>query len=141
MSPDVVPETPRRRLTRIQSGAVVMLAEGKRTDQVAKDTGMSQRTIQRWLAEDDLFAETLEGLQEEIVKASLRHLKAIAVRAAEAVGEMMESGTSDDTVRIRAAQDILDRVHGKATIRIAGGGEGEPPIHFELVHPGALKQK
>ena len=141
MSPDVAPETSGRRLTPVQARAVVMLAEGKRTDQVARETGKSQRTVQRWLAEDDLFGETLDGLQEETVKASLRHLKAIAYGAAQAVEAFMLFGASDDTVRIRAAQDILDRVHGKATIRIAGGGEGEAPIHFELVHPGALKKK
>jgi hypothetical protein len=133
MSPDVAS----RRLTPRQTKAAAVLAEGYTTQQAAGASGVSQRTVQRWLFADELFAQTVEGMQDEIVKASLRLLRANAVRATECVVALMLAGDKEDNVRLRSAQDILDRVHGKAAIRIGGVEEGQPPLRIQLVHPAA----
>jgi hypothetical protein len=126
-----------RRLTARQGKALALLADGLTTQQAAPAAGVSQRTVQRWLAEDDLFGQALRTAQDDFVKASLRILGAKAVQAAECVVELMERGDKDDNVRMRAAQDILDRVHGKAAIRIGGVEEDAPPLRIEMVHPAA----
>jgi hypothetical protein len=125
-------------LSKQQLAAVALLAEGARTEATGKAVGVSERTIQRWKSENDRFAATLFEMQQEIVDESLRVLKANAAHAARVMATAMvfDSVTSP---QVQAAKDILDRVHGKAILRVGGAGEEGPPLRFTLIHPAAEK--
>ncbi len=80
-------------------------------------------------------------LQEEIVRHSKRILRGRVADAAATVVTLMDRGTAEDKTRLSAAQDVLDRIHGKAPARIVGADEDLPPLLVQFVHPAAPKEK
>jgi hypothetical protein len=69
-------------------------------------------------------------------KALAELLKPHEPKAIETLIDLMQN-SHVDSVRLRAAEIVLDRIHGKATQRIAGDGDGEPVQIFlkNFVYP------
>jgi len=119
--------------------AVAALAGGATNLEAAIAAKVNRRTIQRWLNNDTVFAQLLADELERTVGESLRVLKANATAAA----RLLVRGIGDEEVtaqQVRAADSILDRVHGKAIMRVGGAPEGDEPLRFVLIHPAAEKK-
>lgn len=68
--------------------------------------GVSHRTVQRWLA-DPGFQRRLQEAQEDAIKQVRRRVTVNALRAAEALAQLAETGDKDDAVKVAAARATL----------------------------------
>lgn len=115
--------------------AALLMSDGEHTlDQVCKKVRRSRRTLERWQSDGD-FASLLSDISEEIVKAVTRYQRAKALTAAQRIAALMEGGTKDDSVRLQAAQDILNRVMGKPAQRQILEGDEAKPLVWRVVDP------
>lgn len=116
--------------------ALTGLAEGMTIRQAAEHAKVSRKTLQRWLYGNEEFVRLLMDYQDQITAESLRILKANAAQAARVLVAAM--AFSDVTApQVKAADSILDRVHGRAILRVGGTSEDLPPLTIQLVHPEA----
>jgi hypothetical protein len=70
--------------------------------QVSQETGISARTLYRWLADDAAFQRRVDELRHEIQAQMIGRLSDVSLRASEVVGELLES--DDPRVRLQAAR-------------------------------------
>ena len=98
--------------TRHLKAAILLAAGEKSTSEIAGEIGRSPRRLREWLRDAD-FLSLVRGLQDEIVKAALRHQRGHVLEAAHQVTNIMRQGVAADATKLDAAQDILDRVQGK----------------------------
>ena len=87
-------------LTYRQQSAIPIIAAAPTTAQAARDTGLSERTIRRWL-EDEEFREELTRLRTEQSNFVRQELKRLMVRGAAVLAEAMEDPNM--AIRLRAA--------------------------------------
>lgn len=76
-------------------------------------------------------AESLRRRKEEARRLSDDRLRTKAERAAQRLGELLES--PNESVALGAAREILDRVHGKPHASSSIEVSGEEPVRIEEV--------
>ena len=89
------------RLTRRQVLALPTLAVAPNLTQAARDAGISESTLRRWLQEEHFRAE-LDRLTHEIAETTRQGLKDLMLQSFSVIKELMED--PDPTVRLRAAR-------------------------------------
>jgi hypothetical protein len=95
-----------------REAAALAIACGTKVTDAAEKTGVSLRTLHRWLHEDPSFCRRVEELRERMYSQAAGRLTELAGMAADTLGELLESG--DAKVRIQAARMIFlaaDKFH------------------------------
>lgn len=100
------------RLTPTQRRFVVAMQEHPTKKDAAEAIGIAPNTAYNWNGEVN---DAIDFVRNNTAIAQLGILMANGTKAAMVVGKLLES--RDESVRLRAAQDILDRNLGKATQR------------------------
>jgi hypothetical protein len=91
-----------------QETVALALASGRTVAEAAAEHHCGERTIRRWLAEVDGFRQRVQELRTELFSLTVGRLSELSVKAAEALGELLDSQT--EGVRLQAARSILE--HG-----------------------------
>jgi hypothetical protein len=94
----------RRNATARQELALEALLAGATVTDAASAAGVSRQTVHRWLAAPAFVAE-LRTRRDELRSALLGRLEALAVRAVERLGTLLDH--EDPSVALRAAARIL----------------------------------
>jgi AcrR family transcriptional regulator len=92
----------RRKLQLVQA-----LASGLSVSEAAKQAGVSVRTAYRYLG-DPMAVEALQSIERELLQTLARRLAALAVRATEALERALQDDGVPWSVRVRAADALLD---------------------------------
>lgn len=97
--------------------------------EAAENIGLNDKTPSKWPNKPQIN-DAIEALRIEAAAGAVEALKQSSLKAALVISGLLDS--DDEAVRLRAAQDILDRVNGKPTQRSEHtGNEGGPiPITF-----------
>ena len=95
------------KLNEKQDRAIVLLAEGKNFNEVAKELGVHRTTIYRWKTENALFMAEHNRLRDNLwLAAEARLLKARTAAIEEAMALLEHE---DPRIRLRAVEIILRR--------------------------------
>lgn len=94
-------------LTPKQHRAILALLSAKSVGEAAKQAKMGERTLWRWLS-DPLFRAALAGAEADMIDTATRRLLQMQEGAIETVQAIMEDAEASPTVRLRAAQAVLD---------------------------------
>ena len=113
-------------LNGVHHKAIGLSLAGKTQPEIATGVGVSERTVARWFADDDFVAE---------LKAQGLKMFGPLVGAAIATLELLMEHGDPCSVRLRAAQDILDRA-GLLPVEKCeiSGPDGGPEIHKVTIH-------
>lgn len=117
-----VARPPRNRgtLTQKQQAAVRGLLQADSLKGVAEASGVSERTLRKWLDQPEFLAAVYEAGEEQVAQ-SLQRLRAATADAVEVLRAALRD--DDPMVRIGAAAAIL-RAAGVEPGRECGGGNG-----------------
>lgn len=91
-----------------QYQAIRYMIEGRKQDDVAKEVGVSARTIRNWLQNEDF--------QKEYRKEVQKVMDYLSGEAINTLADLMRNSSSD-TVRLNACRDILSRAGFDATAK------------------------
>ena len=108
---------------------VVARSKSNNDLQAIKESGIPKATFYSWdKAERDHLNELAQHFKSDTAYKVMLKLKENAEKAADTLAELMQKSRNDN-IKIKAAQDILDRTIGKASesIDITSGNE---PITF-----------
>jgi hypothetical protein len=83
----------------------LLLASGRTAKQVSAKVSVTERTIQRWLAKDPLFAARVNELRAAMFKQSGGVLAESTKRAARRLTQLVKS--EDERVAMSAARSVL----------------------------------
>jgi AcrR family transcriptional regulator len=92
----------RRKLQLVQA-----LAAGLPVDVAAERVGISPRTAYRYLR-DEAVVQALQSIERELLQTLARRLATLAVRATEALEAALQDDGVPWSVRVRAADALLD---------------------------------
>lgn len=92
-----------------QARAIAALLTAKDLQSAAKEAGVSEGTLHRWL-DDPSFKATLRKAEGEAIDDAVRRLSGTARYAVGVVISIMADKTSPASVRLRAAQTIVDQL-------------------------------
>ena len=118
VKPDATSEEARRR-----QRALELIGEGATNGAVAKALAVSRTTVWRWCQEDD-FRETLHALQERRRQAAGQRCTALALSAVRYLASVLKDPAVSTALRLRAAEQILDRSGVVTTITRGARGDG-----------------
>jgi hypothetical protein len=91
--------------------------------EAAEEIGLNDKTPSKW-PNKSLINDAIAELRIEAAAGAVEALKQSSLKAAMVIAGLLDS--DDEPVRLRAAQDILDRVNGKPTQRQEiTGADGE----------------
>jgi hypothetical protein len=88
-----------------RDAAALAIARGLPFAQVAQQTKISERTLYRWMAEDEAFQMLVDELRHELRSQAVGRLSDWAGRASDTLGELLSS--EDERVRLQAARSLL----------------------------------
>ena len=91
------------RLTRRQQAALPVVALAPSITQAARDSGVAQRTLYRWL-NDPHFREALSNFLQECANLARQQFQAQTLLAAAVFSEFMTNTDADPALRLRAAR-------------------------------------
>lgn len=91
------------RLTRRQILALPILATTPSRSQAARDAGISESTLYRWLQDED-FRDELRRLTAEAAERTRQELEDLTLQSVKVLRELMED--PDPMVRLRAARAV-----------------------------------
>lgn len=94
-------------LTPKQHRAILALLSTKSVGEAAKLAKVGERTLWRWMG-DPLFRANLAGAEADMIDAATRRLLQMQDGAIETVKAIMQDAEASPTVRLRAAQAVLD---------------------------------
>lgn len=96
------------RLSAKQQRAIEALLSGATKGDAAATAGVNPRTLNRWLNEDVLFWDTLQGESHKTVIDATRRLTAAMDTAVTVMTAVMQDGDAPAAVRLRAAQVMIE---------------------------------
>ena len=109
---------PRTRLTRAQTLAVEeMVKNGSGLDRTARAAGVPKATVKLWLS-SPLFQEAVTAAQKEMEDETWARLRAATIGAAETLVAISNNQAEKGSVRLMAANSILDRTGHKAVEQV-----------------------
>ena len=94
------------KLSANQLKAIAALLATPSIGKAAKRCGLGERTLHRYLANED-FRRELRARQDETVAATVAALSGLSGKATETLDAVMGSADAADGVKVRAAQVIL----------------------------------
>ncbi len=89
---------------------ITALLSGQTGIQASKTTGVPETTISRW-QRDPAFQSELATMRREVIRTSLDLLTAGARSASGEILTILKDKTVPASVRLRAATEVLDRLH------------------------------
>lgn len=108
----------RPRLTQAQLLAVEeMVKNGSGLDKTARAAGVSKNTIKNWIV-TPMFSAAVNERQKEMEDTVWRRLRSATEAAADALISVTESTTEKGSVRVMAANSILDRTSFKQAEKV-----------------------
>lgn len=96
------------RLSAKQHKALEALLSGATKGDAATAAGVTTRTLNRWLSEDVLFWDTLQGESQRAVFDATRRLTAAMDMAVTTMTAVMSDADAPAAVRLRAAQVSME---------------------------------
>ncbi len=96
------------RLSAKQHRALEALLSGMTKGDAATAAGVNPRTLNRWMNEDVLFWDTLQGESQKTVFDATRRLTAAMDTAVTVMTAVMQDDDAPAAVRLRAAQVVTD---------------------------------
>ena len=102
-------ETVSKALTSRQSRAIVALLGGAGISEVSRAAGTSERTIWRWLADEE-FNRALQEAQAAAFATGAAALAGLLMASIDTLEELLDNKDASDTVRLRCALAILELV-------------------------------
>ena len=90
-----------------QQRAILALLSTKNVAEAAARAKVGKRTLWRWLG-DPMFRASLAGAEADMLDAATRRLLQLQEGAIETVQAIMQDGEANASVRLRAAQAVLD---------------------------------
>jgi hypothetical protein len=97
-------------LTTPQRKALEALASGATKGQASTIADRTERTINRWISEDDRFADALRASTNASVEDASRRLAALLEDAVTALYWLVKKQDTPDHVRLRAADTIISNL-------------------------------
>jgi hypothetical protein len=91
-----------------QETIATLLVTGRSVRDIANKTGVSERTIHRWLSNEE-YCAYLRGLRREILSQALNRLTTVSTAAVSTLVVLMKPDQRD-IVRLNAAKSILESV-------------------------------
>jgi transposase-like protein len=88
----------------VKPRAAVLVASGERYDAVARQVGVHERTIRRWVADDE-FLSRVRVVQAEVVRLAAARLADGMLRASEVLVDLLDD--PDARIRLMAAREVL----------------------------------
>ena len=101
-------------LSQRQQTALPIIALSPTVSQAARDSGVSESTIYRWM-EQPAFRHELEQMRRSATELAWSNLMAALPRAVEVLTELLEH--PDDSIRLRAAKEVLAFVFRTGDLR------------------------
>ncbi|MGA7730909.1 MAG: hypothetical protein WCD37_06515 [Chloroflexia bacterium] len=92
-----------------QKKAIAALLTSKDIQGAARQAGVSERTLYRWLDEDVTFRADLQAAEAEAVRSAARRLAGAADGAVTVLMYVMLQQQNPAGVRLRAALGVLDQ--------------------------------
>lgn len=90
-----------------QQRAVAALLASKSVSEAAGSAGVGERTLYRWLAEDQAFRAALNQAEGDLLDTATRRLLTLQGKAIDALEHLIDSAETEG-VRLRAAQVAID---------------------------------
>jgi hypothetical protein len=116
--------------------AAFVLATAKNITEASDTCGVSRQSLYLWMKRPEFMARVQEHLDENIAEAR-RHLQRNAAFAAQRMVDFAFNASSEHSVRLAAAKDILDRVGLKAPEKLEHGGPGGGPLRIVWAEDGS----
>ncbi len=98
----------RARLTRKQQQAIAALLSTKTIAEAANVAGIGERTLKRWLAEDDSFLDAYKTEQRRLVDGAINKLRKAAGDFVDALHQVSKSRKASAAARAQAARGGLE---------------------------------
>ncbi len=95
-------------LTTLQKKAIAALLSTRTVEQAAEKAGCSDRAIYGWPAKDEAFKRELAVAEGQAIDRATRQLIALQDGAISVFVQILANREASDSVRLRAAQSILD---------------------------------
>ena len=93
-------------LTPAQIQAIIYLAQGRRSKEIAKDLGVTPQTISAW-KKKPTFLACLNQTKFEVIENARDSLRTRSEKAIESLAKLAEKAENEETRR-RAARDIIE---------------------------------
>jgi hypothetical protein len=93
-----------------QKKAIVALLGARDVPAAARQAGVSERTLYRWLDEDPAFREELKAAEADALHSATRRLAGAADGAVMVLMHLMLHQQTPPGVRLRAALGVLDQL-------------------------------
>ena len=97
-------------LTPRQKRAIKALLAEDTIAEAAKSAAVSQRSLYRWLQEDELFQEQLHKAQDRAIDGAISRLSGEARAAAATLAEIHRDREVAAAVRVQAARAVLSEI-------------------------------
>lgn len=112
----------------IHRTAAYMLASGAKLKTIAFELGVSESAVSNWSRQPWFQALVTTIIHNEFSGDLSKLLKSKAVESVLIISDLAQNSTSD-SVRLKAAQDLVDRFRGKATnfVHHSSGALSEDP--------------
>lgn len=98
-------------LTAKQKQAVLLLAQGRTARVVGKRLKVSAGTVNNWRSQNGSFKTALEVTQRQMFEAGIRQIKALMMKSAHILHEVMDDPDSSNREKIAAAKVVLQCVN------------------------------
>jgi len=95
-------------LTPKKTRAVTALLSSRTATDAAATAGVTERTIGRWLAEDEAFTRALRQAEDAAIDGAVRRLVGLQGQALDVLQDTLTREGVAPTVRVRAACAVLD---------------------------------
>lgn len=99
--------TTNTKLTSRQRKVITALLSCGSVPKAAKASGVSERSIYRYLADDD-FQQALLAAESDAINQATRRLLGLQDKAVGILEGIMDDDEASDSVRLRAATNVLD---------------------------------
>jgi transposase-like protein len=99
--------TDKKDLTPQQHKAIIALLAAPSIAAAAQQAGIGERTLFRWLQQDDAFLDAYRAARREAVRQAMAQVQRYAGEAVETLYTIM-TGTGRPSARIQAAKAILE---------------------------------
>lgn len=98
---------PRSNITSRQKETISFLYKCNTFQQAARAARVGANTVQKWMTQPN-FVEALNQMDDDLRISYSRRLFGLAGAAVDCIAELMDDSEPIDSVRLRAAQAILD---------------------------------
>ena len=99
-------------LTPVQVQVVGALAEGRSVIRAAAAAGIHRTTIHNWMRTSEEFRSAVDQARDHFAACVADQLKELSAAALDTLRQMLASGETPPTVRLRAALAVLERPGG-----------------------------